>query len=334
MVKVCIVGAAGGIGQPLSLLLRKNENIRTLTLYDICDTKGIIEDLKGCNYSSKIKGFTGIDNLNEALKKSDIIVVVAGQTISLDQSREELFPVNAQIMVDITKVAAKVCPKAFIAIVTNPINALVPLTVLALQEEGIEDAHKRVFGVTTLDLTRASVLASKLISGPVEDIFVPVVGGHDGITIVPLLSQAKPKAPAILTPEKNLDFMKELQDAGPKVLKAKGGKITATLSTADAVAKFTNSLVLAKTGQKVKEYTYVKSNILAGCNFFASQVEINKHGVLRMFPLGDMTEIEEKAIEDAVPLLKSSEENAINFTTLESPEREMRVKRQQAKESK
>jgi malate dehydrogenase len=46
MVKVTVCGAAGGIGQPLSLLLKQSENITHLSLFDIVNTPGVAADLR------------------------------------------------------------------------------------------------------------------------------------------------------------------------------------------------------------------------------------------------------------------------------------------------
>ena len=43
--KVCVLGAAGGIGQPLSLLLKLSPHIDELSCYDIVGTPGVAADL-------------------------------------------------------------------------------------------------------------------------------------------------------------------------------------------------------------------------------------------------------------------------------------------------
>lgn len=45
MVKVTVCGAAGGIGQPLSLLLKQSEFIDELALYDIINANGVATEL-------------------------------------------------------------------------------------------------------------------------------------------------------------------------------------------------------------------------------------------------------------------------------------------------
>lgn len=47
--KVAVLGAAGGIGQPLSLLLKMNKLVTELALYDIANVKGVAADLSHCN---------------------------------------------------------------------------------------------------------------------------------------------------------------------------------------------------------------------------------------------------------------------------------------------
>jgi malate dehydrogenase len=41
-----VCGAAGGIGQPLSLLLKQSSNISHLSLFDIVNTPGVAADLR------------------------------------------------------------------------------------------------------------------------------------------------------------------------------------------------------------------------------------------------------------------------------------------------
>jgi hypothetical protein len=53
--KVALLGAAGGIGQPLALLLKMNTMIDELTLYDIANVKGVAADLSHCNTPVKVR---------------------------------------------------------------------------------------------------------------------------------------------------------------------------------------------------------------------------------------------------------------------------------------
>jgi len=52
--KVAILGAAGGIGQPLSLLMKLNPLVSTLSLYDIAGTPGVAADVSHINSRSQV----------------------------------------------------------------------------------------------------------------------------------------------------------------------------------------------------------------------------------------------------------------------------------------
>ena len=52
---VAVMGASGGIGQPLSLLLKLNPAVSKLALYDIVHTPGVAADLSHCE--TKVKYF-------------------------------------------------------------------------------------------------------------------------------------------------------------------------------------------------------------------------------------------------------------------------------------
>lgn len=53
--KVTVLGAAGGIGQPLSLLLKEHPLVADLSLYDIVGTPGVAADLGHINTGAKVR---------------------------------------------------------------------------------------------------------------------------------------------------------------------------------------------------------------------------------------------------------------------------------------
>ena len=57
MVKVAILGAAGGIGQPLSLLTKLNPNVDELALFDVVNVPGVGADLSHINSDSKTQSY-------------------------------------------------------------------------------------------------------------------------------------------------------------------------------------------------------------------------------------------------------------------------------------
>jgi malate dehydrogenase len=99
---------------------------------------------------------------------------------------------NADVIADLLSSVAKYCPTAFVCIITNPVNSTVPIAVEVLKKAGVFNPRK-IFGVTTLDIIRASTFVAHALGEQDPQKFkVPVVGGHSGATILPLFSQSQP----------------------------------------------------------------------------------------------------------------------------------------------
>lgn len=77
--KVAVLGAAGGIGQPLSLLLKGNPLIGELSLYDVANTAGVACDISHISTAAKVKAYTGPAQLHEALRGCQLVIIPAGR---------------------------------------------------------------------------------------------------------------------------------------------------------------------------------------------------------------------------------------------------------------
>lgn len=94
--KVAVLGAAGGIGQALALLLKTQlPSGSDLTLYDIAPvTPGVAKDLSHIPTDVRITGFAGEDP-TPALEGADIVLISAGVARKPGMDRSDLFNVNA-----------------------------------------------------------------------------------------------------------------------------------------------------------------------------------------------------------------------------------------------
>ncbi|KAJ3186786.1 hypothetical protein HK101_009605, partial [Irineochytrium annulatum] len=302
-----------------------NPLVSELALYDIVNTPGVAADLSHINSNAKVTGYKGDEQLKDALTGCHLVVIPAGIPRKPGMTRDDLFNINAGIVKNLATGCAKYCPKAFLCIISNPVNSTVPIVAEVFKQHGVFDP-KRLFGVTTLDIVRASTFVSSLKHLP-PTTAVTVIGGHSGITIIPLLSTVSSFNMSnflALTPQTSVHFTDAERDAltrriqygGDEVVKAKDGTGSATLSMAFAGARFANSIleatVAGKTG--VKECTYVRNDdAVPGLAFFSSQVELGPEGVKRIVPLPSMTPFEQKLLEAAVPELKSNIQKGIDF---------------------
>merc|ERR1711872_1202225 len=307
---VAVMGASGGIGQPLSMLLKLNPAVTKLNLYDIVHTPGVAADLSHIETKAATTGFVGADQLEASLVGAEIVVIPAGVPRKPGMTRDDLFNTNASIVATIAAACAKVCPNAMVAIISNPVNSTVPIASEMFKKAGVYNP-KTIFGVTTLDVVRSNELIGALKGIDPADVNCPVVGGHAGITIMPLISQC---TPSVEFPADQLKALTErIQDAGTEVVKAKAGAGSATLSMAYAAARFTDSLIKAMSGQEgVVECAYVASNVTES-PYFATPILLGPNGVAKNLGLGKLTEFEEGLLKAALPELQGSIKKGVEF---------------------
>ncbi|KAL6784255.1 MDH1 [Auxenochlorella protothecoides x Auxenochlorella symbiontica] len=308
---VALLGAAGGIGQPLALLLKLNPQITELRLYDIANVKGVAADLSHINTSVKVSGHTGPDELGAALTGADLVIIPAGVPRKPGMTRDDLFNINAGIVKTLAKGVAQHAPGAILNIISNPVNSTVPIAAETLKAAGVYDKRK-VLGVTTLDVVRAETFVAEAKGLDVVDVQVPVIGGHAGETILPLLSQATPSV--AFSKAEAAALTQRIQNAGTEVVEAKAGAGSATLSMAYAAARFAESVLLALNGEKdVVECTFVESDVHPDFKFFASKVVLGPNGVEDFLPLGELSPAEQAGLDGMNELLTKNIKTGIEF---------------------
>jgi len=165
---------------------------------------------------------------------------------------------------------------------------------------------------------------------------VPVVGGHAGATILPLLSQTTP--PMSFDPALVPTLTKRIQNAGTEVVEAKAGKGSATLSMAFAAARMGESCLKGLTGNTLAhnltcllvyeenpkltmrfdlglaqtECAYVE-NTIAGLPFFASKVTLGPEGIAAVHGLGSLSAFEAEALKAVIPQLEKEIAKGVAF---------------------
>lgn len=308
--KVAVLGAAGGIGQALALLLKTQlPSGSELSLYDIAPvTPGVAVDLSHIPTAVKIKGFSGED-ARPALECADIVLISAGVARKPGMDRSDLFNVNAGIVRNLIEQVASTCPKACIGIITNPVNTTVAIAAEVLKKAGVYNKDK-LFGISTLDVIRSNTFVAELKGKNPAEVEVPVIGGHSGVTILPLLSQI----PGVTFSEQEVaDLTKRIQNAGTEVVEAKAGGGSATLSMGQAAARFGLSLVRAMQGESnVVECAYVEGDGKYA-RFFAQPLLLGKEGIVERKSIGSLSAFEQKALEGMLEVLHKDIELGENF---------------------
>jgi len=316
--KVCVVGGAGGIGQPLSMLMALEPNVAELCVYDLnlamVPPKGVAADLSHINTKCKLSSYAfdpadkPVEKAEECLKGCHLVLVPAGVPRKPGQDRKDLLNTNAGIAKNIVEACAKFCPDAVIGLIVNPVNSVVPAMCELWKKKGLNPC--KIVGVTTLDVLRANKFVHEITGSPVQEVEIPIIGGHAGPTILPLFSQDKAGASIAADKISNLD--KRVQDAGTEVVSAKGGKGSATLSMAFAANRFGKAVLAGLSGMETTECAYVMSSVTE-LPYFASKVTFGPEGVKTVHPLGDLSEHEKKRLAEMIPTLKEEIEAGLEY---------------------
>eukprot|EP01097_Dermamoeba_algensis_P005634 TRINITY_DN3578_c0_g1_i1.p1 TRINITY_DN3578_c0_g1~~TRINITY_DN3578_c0_g1_i1.p1 ORF type:complete len:328 (-),score=99.46 TRINITY_DN3578_c0_g1_i1:166-1149(-) len=323
MVKVAVCGAAGGIGQPLSLLLKQQlPSGSSLAIYDVVrPILGVGEDLSHISSNVKLSIHLGdMQNPNnaevdKALHAADVVIIPAGVPRKPGMTRDDLFKVNAGIVRGLIEAVARNCPKALVGIITNPVNSTVPVAAEVLKKHGVYDP-KRLFGVSTLDITRAKTFIGEAKGLDPTQVQVDVIGGHSPETMLTVLSQVKG---VTFSADETKALSTKIKEAGTAVVNAKEGAGSATLSMAYAGAHFALALVRGLKGESnVVEDSYVdvsgvQDEQLQGVQFLALPVLLGPHGVEKILGVPQLDESEKAQLKELIPVVKKNIETGVHF---------------------
>jgi len=179
--KIALIGG-GQIGGTLALLAAQKA-LGDVVLYDIVEgmpqgkALDIQEGRPVGGYDVDVAG----TNEYKDLKGADVVIVTAGFPRKPGMSRDDLLAKNLEIITDVANNVKKYCPKAFVMVISNPLDAMV-YTMKKIT--GFPKSH--VVGMAgVLDSSRFRSFVAMELGVSVEDVTACVLGGH-GDTMVPL----------------------------------------------------------------------------------------------------------------------------------------------------
>lgn len=312
--RVAVVGAAGAVGQPLTLLLKMNTQITSLVLHDVVPLKGVAVDLSHISTSPSVEAFEGMHQLEWALDSASIVVMCAAVPTKPKLSLFQEFSGNSNIAIDVARAVSVACPNAFLAIITNPLNIIVPIVARILKKEDAYDP-KRLFGVTALDVVRAKTFLGKIIDVDPMQVSVPVIGGHSPDTILPVISHSYPVFDRSLSVRETLQNRIRNAELDLVQTMTSEGKCerSSALAMAYATAHFVKALLDALNGGKnIIEYAYVQSDVTEA-KFFASPVKLGPEGISTYLELPQLAQDEECDFDSLIKRLKIQINTAFRF---------------------
>jgi malate dehydrogenase len=181
--KVCVCGGAGGIGQPLSLLMAMDENVAELSVQDVTmalvPAAGVAADLGHLEKNCTVTPYAidpkvpAVEQLEACLTGCSLVLVPAGVPRKPGMTRDDLFGINAGIAKGIVEACAAYCPDAILALIVNPVNSIVPAMAEIYRSKGLDP--RKIVGVTTLDCVRANKFVAEKLGVDAAKVSIPVV---------------------------------------------------------------------------------------------------------------------------------------------------------------
>lgn len=222
--KISVIGG-GNVGASCAQYLAE-ANLGDVMIVDIVEgmPQGKALDL---TQAGPIRGYncnvSGTNNYKD-IKGSDLIIMTAGLARKPGMSREDLLNMNASIVKIAAQNIKKYCPKAFVIVVSNPLDIM---TYHMRRITGFP--ANRVLGQAgVLDSTRFRAFVAMELGVAPADVNAMVMGGH-GDTMVPLPRYSTVGG----IPIKELISAKRIKEISERT-KFGGGEIVKLLKTGSA----------------------------------------------------------------------------------------------------
>ena len=181
--KITLIGG-GQIGGNLALLAAQKE-LGDIIIFDIPNAEGMVKgkalDLMQLRphdgYDSNV---SGTSNWNDTID-TDVFIITAGIPRKPGMDREDLLGINLGIMKDVANNIKEQAPKAFVIVISNPLDAMV----YAFHKISGFPKNQVVGMAGALDSARFRAFIAMETGFSVQDVTCMVLGGH-GDTMVPI----------------------------------------------------------------------------------------------------------------------------------------------------
>jgi len=222
--KIALIGA-GMIGGTLAHLCAL-KGLGDVALFDVVEgmpqgkALDIVEGGPIEGYDVQLKGTNDYKDIQGA----DVVIVTAGLPRKPGMSRDDLLGINAKIIGTVADNVKQHAPKAFVIVLTNPLDAMVTLM---KQRTGFPK-HQVVGMAGVLDSSRYRSFIAMELNVSVTNVQAMVLGGH-GDDMVPVRSHTTVggiPVSALVKPDR--------LEAIEKRTRGAGGEIVALLKTGSA----------------------------------------------------------------------------------------------------
>ncbi|XP_076629902.1 malate dehydrogenase [Colletes latitarsis] len=306
-IQVCIIGG-GEASIYTAVLLKQSRMIKRVHLVDARNSMAsAVLDANHIDTSTRIKYFKK-KSIKDALKETNIIALMDETDLNtMDSNPGTQFEAATVYTCDMAEQMVSVSPDALVAVFVRPVTVMLPMVSEIYKLAGWWDPD-RIIGSTAFERMKMEATTANLLDLNPAFLTIPVIGGADPHTIVPLLSRASPinrftdaQHDVLLQSFRGSDKeMANIESRGP-TLSAGAAAAKLVLTLAGGLSGFTN----------IVNYAYVRSNVIPGCRFFTNELHFGPGGVQKNYGLPKMSPTEIVLIEQAIPFINEYVEMAM-----------------------
>ncbi|XP_015181859.1 PREDICTED: malate dehydrogenase-like isoform X2 [Polistes dominula] len=297
-VNVCIIG--GGLSSIYTaVFLKQSRFIKDIHLVDLSGKlAGTVFDANHIDTTIRIKYFTK-KLIRKALVKTNIVALMDESDFNIDKDPYIQLNRCSKYIHQMVEHIIAICPTALVAIFTKPVTATMSMVSEIYKHAGKWDPNRLIGSVST-EVMRIETITGNILDLNPASITVPIAGGADLNTIVPLLSCTKPVNE--FTSGQSDTLIELFQATKQDQINFKVKKLA--LLNGSAAAKLILTLVGGLNNlDNVYACAFVRSNVLPVCRFFTSQLQFGIGGIKKNFGLPKVSSLEVNMIERAIPII-------------------------------
>ncbi|XP_011301009.1 probable malate dehydrogenase, mitochondrial [Fopius arisanus] len=285
-----------------AVLLKQSKLFRSINIVDVTNSlAGAVFDAGHIDTKAKIKYYRK-SSLKEGLSNVDIIALMdnaEGKILSTEPKIQLMMSSN--YVKEMANEISNINPCALVAVFARPVTATLPLVSEIFNRRNCWDPNK-ILGSVALDVMRIESMAANLFHLNPSFLSVPMTGGADSTTSVPLLTIAKPLNHISREHEKLL--MNQLRSCDRELEECAENFNGPAMSSGAAAARFISTIGRALAGEtNVKCSAYVRSNIIPFCRFFANEIELGTTGIKNNYGLPKVSPMSVNLIQRAIPII-------------------------------
>ncbi|XP_014206089.1 probable malate dehydrogenase, mitochondrial [Copidosoma floridanum] len=283
-----------------TILLKQNPAIREIRVVDTDDSlAAAVCDIRQIDTSTMIRHFEK-ESILEGTRNCHIVALMDETDFTLgSQGPFGQFAWSASYVKSTAECMLNSCPRALIAVFARPVTATLPLVHEVFRYSGDWDPN-RIVGSAALETMRVIGMAAAHLNLDPACLTIPMAGGVDSSTVVPLLSRIKPLVD--FSDKEHCKLVGQVRSTDQELCESEARG--PTLSSGVAAAKFVSTLVNGLKNRSISVASaYVRSDALPGCKYATSEIKFGPRGVEKNYGLPRISPREVALVERAAPLI-------------------------------